>query len=203
MNLFQILFYDLRLPGNVRKRRLILLDQRLQKDEGLPHGQGLVLGLFQLRRKHILPIANRAAQVLADALSRVLACLVQSPGGAFQPVLEGLIIAGLKDLPKDSLPLPRIGQQELQKVPLGDHGDLGKLAPVHAQDLPHGGGDLPLLRHDPSVGVMELRIGLLGGGAVAPFGGTRILRIAFHRVLLVPVGKGQHHKGGRFRLCVL
>ena len=163
----------------------ILLQHLFQKGADLLHREfprGLLrLGpadpIHVLGNPRLLPLAQ------APQPSRLLP----------QLLLERPVIPGFKDFPKNGLPLPGVRQDQLHKIPLGDHGDLGKLVSVQSQDLPH-----PLVHvlqpgHRPAVGEDKLRLRPLQGGSASPLGRPLILWIPADGVNLIPAGKGQFH----------
>ena len=168
-------------PGQLQA----LLGHRL----GLQRGQRLAVGRIRPRlqpRQLPEPLALPVADLVAQGLGLLL-----------DPVLKLAVAAGLEDLPENLDPVLGFGLEQPQKVPLGDHGDLRKLVPVQAQQRRHGGGDLPPFGHRlAAVGIVELRLGPLGGEARAPLLGPEILRRPPDAVDLAPALEGQLHKGG-------
>ena len=91
----------------------------------------------------------------------------------------------MEQLAENLSPLCRICQKELLKVPLGDHGDLGELPIIKAQDLLHSPGHLTRLCHRlPAVIKIQLRPGRLGRNTLAPFLGTHVFGIPADPVAL-------------------
>ena len=105
----------------------------------------------------------------------------------------------MEQLPEDLLAGLGVCQQQLEKVTLGDHGHLGKLAAAQAQDLRNGGGDLPGFGDDAAVGQMQLCLRFLDGGAAAAPGRALILRAAPDGIARRAAGEHQLHGGGGFR----
>ena len=156
--------------------------------------------LFGQRQAGVVPL--HAANVLLRAGLLRLTAALQPAGFPFQPLLQHHIIPGLEDFPKNFLPAFGVRQQQLEKIPLRDHGDLGKLAPVQPKDGDDLGGHLAGFGHYPA-GQMQLRLGLLHRGAAAAAGGAQVFRAAAHRVAPAAAKKFQLHKGGGLRQRVL
>ena len=109
----------------------------------------------------------------------------------------------MENLPKNLASLLGFGQEQVQKLPLGDHGDPGKLGPVQAHNLTDGFGHVPRAGHRfPAVGKGQQGIRLFRNQLVPPFGRAEILRIPADPILLIPTLKHHLHKGGRGRLGV-
>ena len=156
--------------------------------------------LFGQRQAGVVPL--QAANVLLHTGLLRLTAALQTAGFPFQPLLQHHIIPGLEDFPKNLLPAFGVRQQQLEKIPLRDHGDLGKLAPVQPDDGDDFGGHLAGFGHHPA-GQMQLRLGLLHRGAAAAAGGAQVFRAAAHRVAPAAAKKFQFHKGGGLRQRVL
>ena len=127
----------------------------------------------------------------------------------FQFLLHLPVDPGLEDLAEDLPPLPGSRVQQLKEFALGDHGDLGELSGVQPQDL------FDLLVRLPLLPLKFLPVGqeqahfrrLLyqthGAVRIFPFAGPHIFRIAPHRVLALPAGKGVFHIGIRAFVRIL
>ena len=137
--------------------------------------------------------------ILGHAASGSVALRPQLPGFPFQLFLEHLIGAGVKNVPEDPLALPGVRQQQLQKISLRDHGDLGKLLIIQADDLLHRLVHLPDPGHQTPIRQRQFRLRPLKGLAAAPPGGTEILRIPPYLIHLAAVGKDQFHLCGSLR----
>ena len=174
-----------------------------QQGERLLHGK---LSFGRLLQPGIVTVVLRrrnTVQVLRDALPKVFACTVGRQGLVLQSVLKDAVGAGMEQLAEDRLPVLRVGQQQLQKVALGDHGDLGKLVPVQTQQ----GLQLPrhILRfgHGSAVRELQLRIGRLFRESSAASGGPLILRVSAHGIALPGMREDQFHLRGCFGGSVL
>ena len=93
-----------------------------------------------------------------------------------ESVLQLLVVFGMKNIAEDPLAGLGVGQQELEEVALGNHGDLGKLVLVDPQQVRDIGGDLavaglhiPVRADQPDTGGLESHSGppfrgpLIGG----------------------------------------
>ena len=141
--------------------RLIGFQQRRNEGHGLLQRQRPLDRLFQPGRQRVLLPVQDAANVLLYAGPGSGTGLLQPDGLAFQLVLKHHKIPGLKNLPENILAALGIGQQQFEEIPLGNHGDLGKLAPVQSQDGDEFSGDLPAAGDHPPVGQMEFRVSSL------------------------------------------
>ena len=108
----------------------------------------------------------------------------------------------MEDAPENLLPVLGIRQQQLQEIALGDHGYLGKLLPVQAQNLPDGGVHLLRLGEDVAVGEGQTGIGGLFGHTLAPILGAHVFGIAPDGVLLPGIAEAKPDKGGHLGLGV-
>ncbi len=99
-------------------------DQLFQHLHLLRLRQRIASHLLDPRPKRIILSAHHALQMLMQTLLLRLALPAQVRRLRLQPLLEDLIGFCLKDVAKDGLPVPGLRQQELQKIPLGQHGDL-------------------------------------------------------------------------------
>ena len=178
---------------------LVLGQKALNERHGLHKGKISLLGLLQRIFQWVLRLGENALDVLLHAGARGGAGVPQSAGFRFQPLLQDHVAAGVEQLPEDLLAGLGVCQQQLEKVALGDHGHLGKLAAAQTQDLGNGGGDLPGFGDDAAVRQMQLRLRFLDGGAAAAPGGALILRTAPDGVARLAAGEYQLHGGGRFR----
>ena len=178
---------------------LVLGQKALDERHSLRKGKGPLLGLPQGIAQRVLRLGENALNVLLHAGACGRAGVPQSAGFRFQPLLQDHIAAGVEQLPEDLLTGLGVCQQQLEKVTLGDHGHLGKLAAAQAQDLRNGGGDLPGFGDDAAVGQMQLRLRFLDGGAAAAPGGALILRAAPDGIARRAAGEHQLHGGGGFR----
>lgn len=84
------------------------------------------------QRLHALSFAHDLPNVLADALFEIVVCARGVPGTVFQRELETLTALGRKDAPENFSARLGVREQQLQKVALRNHHDLGKLRAVHA-----------------------------------------------------------------------
>ena len=60
---------------------------------------------------------------------------LQLAGLSLEPFLKNHVVPGLENLPKNLLSGFGVRQEELEKVSLGNHGDLGELFSVQADDF--------------------------------------------------------------------
>ncbi len=140
----------------------------------------------------------------ADLFSRLIQGPAKIGGVLTAPLLEGQEPVRPEDLAEDLLPGGGPGRQQAAELPLGQHGDLGELLPVHTQDLLHGFGDLPEAGDGPDAVPRELRAGCHGDlPAGAPLPVPLVGGIAPDGVLPVPVGEGEDHLRGGGAVRVL
>ena len=158
---------------------------------------------LQYRIAGVAFFALDARDVLVHALPCFGAAIPEGAGLPFQILLQALIEVGFEDFPENPLPVLGGGQQQLEEIPLGNHGNLQKLVPVDAHDVPDGGVHLPGLAQHGAVRHGQLRLRFLHGEALSPGLGALIFRASPHQIGLVPVGKFQLHKGGCLRFRVL
>ena len=147
--------------------------------------------------------ASHAADILPDAPPFVFAFTGKLPDVVLQSFLKDLIVAGMEDLAENRLAVFRLCQQQAQEVSLGDHGDLGKLVPVDAENILDGRGHFPLLCHASAVGADELGFRCLFRCAGSAAFCLLVLRLSRHGILLPRVGEGQCHEGRPVRVGVL
>ena len=178
---------------------LVLPDQPVRQFLHLRHGKPSCSGLLKKGRKRILLLTGEIPDILLYSVIFPRAGIPQLSRLLLQFFLQDLVAARLEQLPEDSLALLGIRQQKLQEVPLGNHGDLGKLVSIHPEDFPDGRVYLPYLRNQAAVGQGKLRVRFLEDYAAAPLRRALILRVPADRVTPVPVCKGQLHKGRRVR----
>ena len=181
----------------------VLKNQLFHQLHSLLEGQIPRLGLLDLGLERVVLPADRPPDVLLHTGPGVLTLPLELARLALHPLLEHHIIPGLENLPENFLAAPGIRHQQLEKIPLGNHGDLRKLAAVQADDADDLLIDLSGPGHQAAIRQVKLRLRLLGGGAAAPLGRALILRVAADGVGLAAIGKDQLHLGGRLRLSVL
>ena len=184
---------------------LMLLTEFTQKRKPLSN-PAVKLLLFQLCKLHpagrILP-AEDAVHVLVDAAPQLLVLLPLFPLRRFQHPLQPLIQPGAEDLTENSAALLRPCQQQLLKISLGNHGNLGKLLSVQTDQLGKNPGYLLCLRHRrPFVRESKLRVRPLQGHSRPPAFGPQIFRVPFDRIALCPVLENKFHKSRRLFLCI-
>ena len=118
-----------------------------------------------------------------------------------QLVLEPLEPLRAEELLEDGLFLVAVRQQQPLEIPLGQHGDAGKLVLVHAQDLHDlvidllGAGDDLAVRHGQ--GCLDRGLGLALGA------GPPVARHPADGVALSPAAEFQLHEGLRLGLGIL
>ena len=116
-------------------------------------------------------------------------------GAALGGLAQTLAVAGVKNLAQNGGPVGAGSVEQPGKIVLRQHGDLGKLLCVDAQQRGHGGG------HGGHAGHRFLRLPeQLGFGGHtdhprAAFGGALLVGPAAHGVHPAPVGKFQLHPG--------
>ena len=187
----------------LRLLRPVLGDQLFHQLHGLLEGQLPRLGLLQLGLGQVILLTDDAADVLLHTGPGSLTVSLELSRFALHSFLEHHIVPGLEDLPEDLLAAPGVRQQQLEEIPLGDHGDLGKLAAAQADDPDDLSVHLPGLGHQAAVREGQLRVRLLDGGAAALFGQPFIFRVPADRIGLSAVGKDQLHLRGGLRPGVL
>ena len=119
------------------------------------------------------------------------------PLGCFCPqrFLELLIGLRVENFPKNLASFLGFRQQELEKLPLGNHRHPIKLRPVQPNQRLHRLCNLPRPCHRRvSIGEQELSICLFHHQFISPFRGPEIFWIAANGVLLFSALKGQFHK---------
>ena len=150
---------------------------------------------LQVLRRHLA--AGGALQKRLILLGHLPIGIGQGAAFLLHPLLKLPEAAGLEDLPEDLDAILGLGLQKAQEVPLGDHGNLGKLAAVEPQKLRHRRRHLlPAGEGLAVVGEAQKRLGLLHRKARAPLLGALVLRGAAHRIFPAPAQKGELHKGG-------
>ena len=117
-----------------------------------------------------------------------------------EKILHPEIFVCIENLPEDLPALIGVGVEQPQKVPLGNHNDLGKLIPVYAQQRFHRRCHLPDAGHNPAVREAHFRF----AGHFHPFGRIPLARALIVRtpadaVGLSPEQEFQFHKGLRIR----
>ena len=110
----------------------------------------------------------------------------------------------MKNLAKD---LPSLGstcKKKFLKIPLGDHGDLGKLLIVKSKQLCHCPCHFPRLCHRLSfIRIIKFRFCLAKGKTGSSFFGCHIFRASEYPVLFPLVRKNKFHKSLCLGGCVL
>ena len=158
---------------------------------------------LRLGPKQVAVRAQDAAGVLRGALFRVLAGALAGGGLLAQTLLKRGVYPRAEYLAEYVPPLPRIGQQQLLKLALGQHRDLRKLRPVHADDVPHGGVDLVAAGQDAAVRQSQLRGGAFGRQAVAARLRALVLGVPADAVCPPAALEYKRRLGRRARLGVL
>ena len=181
----------------------VLGNQLTDELHSLRERQPTLLSLLKGRLTQVVLVTDHSPNVLLYTGPGSLAVPLKLSRFVLHPLLKHHIVPGLEDLPKNFLTAFGICQQQLHKISLCDHGDLGKLASVQANDIHDLPVDLPGFDNHTAIGKDQLCLGLLRSGPSAPFGGTFILRIAAHSVGLASVGENQFHLGRGVRLGVL
>ena len=178
--------------------RLILLQKLLEKLQASPH-PSFKLHLaqaFQLQADLRTALTDPPRQILADAPAGLVIFLPPFLRRVPQPVLHLLVQPGMKDLPEDLPPFLGSRQQKLLKIPLGDHGDLGKLPVIQPDHLLHRPGHLPHPCHRlPAVKKGQLRVRFLHRVPGPPPLRPEILRIPPDPIPFFPIDKFQLHEG--------
>ena len=106
----------------------------------------------------------------------------------------------MKNLPEDFAPLLRFRQEQLEKLPLRQHGHPGKLGSVQPHNPLDGPGHLPgSCDGGPAIGVGQLGIRLFCDPLVPPFGRAEVLRVATNHIVCLLAAEGEFHIGR----CVL
>ena len=187
----------------LRVRFLILGDQFTQQEEHFLRRQFSGSRLPHLFGAQAVFGAAHAADILPDAPPFVFTFTGEFPDVVLQSLLKDLIVAGMEDLAENRLAVLRLGQQQAQEVPLGDHGDLGKLVPVDAENVLDGCGHFPLLCHSSAVWADELGFRRLFRRAGSAAFCSLVFRLSRHGILLPRVGERQCHEGRPSRVGVL
>ena len=112
--------------------------------------------------------------------------------------MELAVIFGTENLAENGASLGGRRKQKPQKIPLGNHRDLGKLVSVNADKLGYGAGNLLNLGNNAAVGTDKGCVGRFGRFAAASFGGTGIFGVAAYGVNGARVIKFKLNKGWRF-----
>ena len=199
VDLLQFLVQRIQLGLEQVRALLVSIQDSGNQGGGFLHGQLPRLGQPKLGGKVAFFVAAHSGDILLHAFPGVAALVVQGAGLPFQAFLQALEQVGFEYLSENLLPVLGRSQQQLEEIPLGNHGDLQKLVPVNAQNVPDGGVHLPgpgdggALRENQG-GLRSLR-----SGARAVELGPLVFRHPAHLVALAPAGKFQLHKGGGFR----
>ena len=181
---------------------LVLLNQLSEQFLGILEGQFPGLRSLKLRTEGVLHRADGAGNVLPDAGPGCFTGLLQGGRPLLYPVLKRHIEPGFENLPENLLPAFGVCQQQLEKIPLGYHGDLGKLAAVQPDDSVDLPGNLPALGDQPAVRQAKLGIRFLHHASRAPLGRALVLGISADGIGFAAVREDQFHKGGCVRLGV-
>ena len=124
--------------------------------------------------------------------------VVGFPGVLHRRLAQALVVGGIKDLAQNGRAVGGGRIQQPGKIVLGQHGHLGELFGVDAQQLDDGRRD----SHRPRDRFLrfpdEFRPGRAFDDAAAPLGGALLFGPAAHPVGAAPVGEGQFHKGFGF-----
>ena len=119
----------------------------------------------------------------------------------FQPRLHLTIDARIEDFGKNLLPLPGGSVQQAQIIALRDHGDLGKLAVIHADqllqllvDLPDAARIFRPVRKDQAGLRRHLHRGIFAVFVFSP-AQTQIGGAASYLIALPLLGKNERHEG--------
>ena len=183
--------------------RLILIDQPLDQLHSLLEGELARLGLQNFWPQQVVLLTDHTADVLLHAGPGRFTVPLEPTGFTFHLFLEHHVVPGLEDLPKDLLSAFGVRLQQLAEIPLGDHGDLRKLAAVEADDPGDLPVDLPSFGDQTSVREDQLCVRLLDGGPAALFRRPLVLRIPADGIDLAAVGEDQLHLRGGLRLGIL
>ena len=169
----------------------------LEQGERLFHRELSLGGLLQPGSIAVALGSGNAAQVLGDALPQFPAYAVGRSSLFLQLFLKDPIGAGMEKVAENRLAVFRVGQEQLQKVALGDHGDLGKLVSVQTEQGLYLLGDILRPGHGPAVREQERRIRrLLRKPAAAP-GRPFVFRVSAHGIALAGMREDQLDPGGR------
>ena len=165
---------------------------RPRRREGVPG----VLQLFQPGGGVLVgPGPQQAAHMQEQCFLQTAAGLVGLPGMADGRLAQPLVVGGVKDLAQDVRPVGRRRVEQPGKVVLGQHGHLGELFGVDAQQLDHGRRHGLGPRYRGFRLPDQFRPGRAFHNAAAPLGGPLLFRPAAHHIGAAPVGEGQFHKG--------
>ena len=144
-------------------------------------------------RLHALP-------VLVDGQRKLFIGPLPLGGLSPEGLLKLLIGPGMKNLPEDFAPLLCFRQEQLEKLPLRQHGHPGKLGSVQPHNPLYGLGHLPgSCDGGPAIGVGQLGIRLFCDPLVPPFGWAEVLRVAMNHIVCLLAAEGEFHIGR----CVL
>ena len=146
-------FFCLLRLGQLGCYRLLLFVQPVQNGLGLligclvPADQGLDQLQCLLKRPSSRPCplqdvpqgvilgTGYPGDVLLHAGPEGIPVSLQLAGLSLEPFLKNHVVPGLENLPKNLLSGFGVRQEELEKVSLGNHGDLGELFSVQADDF--------------------------------------------------------------------
>ena len=138
----------------------------------------------------------------ADFPHQVVVRLPRLTGLLLQALLQPGIPAGAENTAENLPPLLRLGQQQLEKIPLGNHGNLHELIPGHPQNLPNFLVHLSGAGEDLSPRQPQLRRCVLLGHALASQLRPLIGRIPANLIFFIAVGKNKFHLRGGIRLRI-
>ena len=200
---FQLLFQFFQFFLEPEGMGFVLLQNPGDEGGGFLHGQLPRPGLAEFFRQFTLLRAKHPGDILLHTFPGIAAPVVQGPGLPLQALLQALEPVGFEYFPKNQLPVLGGSQQQLEKISLGDHGDLHELVPVQSQNIPDGGVHLPGLGDGVALGQDQAGLRPLGGGAGAVKLGPLVFRHPPDGIALLPAEKFQLHKGGRLRGGVL
>ena len=118
------------------------------------------LQMLRFEQSFLRRVGGRARRQI-ERVPAISARLFQRGHFVPQALLQRFEDAGSEHLAEDRLALAGVGLQQTLKVALREHHDLGKLPPVHTEDLRHGGGHAGGECLHAPVGAGQLRSGCL------------------------------------------
>ena len=138
----------------------------------------------------------------ADFPHQIVVRIPRPAGLLLQPLLQPGVPAGAENAAENLPPLLRLGQQKLEKISLGNHGNLHELIPGHPQNLPDFLVHLSGAGENLSPRQPQFRRCVLLGHALAPQLRPLIGRVPADFIFLITIGKNKLHLRGGIRLRI-
>ena len=203
LNCVQTCFHDVQLTAQLLRRLGVFIQNCFKYLPELRHGQLVVLGFFYIGEIYRIFVTSDALHILPDAAGGFVFLATYFQSLILQTALQEVIELCPEDIAENFLPFLSSGLQQLAEISLRDHGNLGKLLPGQADDVPNSGVNLFQLGNWMPIRVNELCRRSLLCASGSPRFCTGIFRIALHGVFFSAIVKGQFHIGWCIRGGIL